>query len=119
MATQHRLRQQTVGVAVALGRQLQKEIFATTIFVFVTIVLRSVFSTMCALKFQHSRQLLISIRTLLFTIYLMAPNRYATAYTLQDFGKKCPGKNECDSSCYNVCACLPLTRTPFIRIVLM
>jgi hypothetical protein len=88
---------------VALGRKLHTEMIATTIFVFFTLLLRSVFSTMCAPTCKNlGQQLLISARTLLFAIHLTAPNRYAAAFTLQDYGKNCPGKNQCDSTCYNV-----------------
>jgi hypothetical protein len=74
MAAGIRVRQQLVGVALALGRQLRREITITTGFVFVAFVLRSMFSTM-----------------------------HAVAYQLQDSAKKCPGVvTICDASCNNV-----------------
>ena len=74
IAAQHRLQQQAVGQAMALGRQRQLEIFFTTGFVFVAFVLRSVFATM-----------------------------YTVAYQLRDIGNTCPGvTSSCDASCYNV-----------------
>ena len=61
--------------AAAAGRQLQRQIVGTTAFVFVTFLLRAVYSTM-----------------------------FALAYELQDFSARtsCPSSNLCDASCYNV-----------------
>ena len=76
MAAQHKLRQQVVGAAMALGRQMQREVLVTTAVVFVTFLIRSAYSTM-----------------------------YAVAYKLQDFSnlsRKCPGASVCDPSCFNV-----------------
>jgi hypothetical protein len=68
------LRRSTVGAAMALGRQFRKEVVATTGFVFVAFLLRSVTSTMLAFAFQ-----------------------------LQDSNNICPGvRSLCDASCYNV-----------------
>jgi len=55
------------------GRQLWRQIVGTAGFVFVTFLLRAVFSTM-----------------------------HAVAYELQDDDASCPSGNACDASCYNV-----------------
>jgi hypothetical protein len=74
MAAQLQMRQQAVGLAMAVGRQLRQKIFLTTGFVFVAFVLRSVFATM-----------------------------YTVAYQLRDIGNACPeATSSCDASCYNV-----------------
>ena len=88
MAAQHRLRQEAVGAAMALGRQMQREVLVTTAVVFVTFLIRAAYSTM-----------------------------YAVAYKLQDFSnlsRKCPGASVCDSSCFNVFTliCFWMIRTP-------
>jgi hypothetical protein len=57
----------------AEGRQLWRQIVGTAGFVFVTFLLRTVFSTM-----------------------------FALANELQDIGDICPSSNQCDASCYNV-----------------
>jgi hypothetical protein len=57
----------------AEGRQLWRQIVGTAGFVFVTFLLRAVFSTMLAV-----------------------------ANELQDIGDICPSSNQCDASCYNV-----------------
>jgi hypothetical protein len=60
--------------ALARGKMLRRQIVCTTAFVFVTFLLRSVYSTM-----------------------------YAVAYQQQDFAKPCSGRdNLCDANCYNV-----------------
>ena len=79
MAAGMMLRKQTVGAAKALGRQMRQEVVATTAFVFVAFLLRSVVSTILAVANQ-----------------------------LQDSDKDCSrasviGANTlfCDASCYN------------------
>jgi hypothetical protein len=68
-----------MSAAAATGRALQLRIVGTTGFIFVTFVLRSVFSTLNAVAFQ-----------------------------LRDFNKTCPGPGGtkrqyfCDASCYNM-----------------
>ena len=61
--------------AAAAGRQLQRQIVGTVAFVFVTFLLRAVYSTM-----------------------------FALANELQDFSARtsCPSTSPCDASCYNV-----------------
>jgi len=61
--------------AAAAGRQLRLQIVGTAVFVFVTFLLRAVFSTW-----------------------------YALAFELQDGAKfaSCPNQSKCDASCYNV-----------------
>jgi hypothetical protein len=60
--------------ALATGKMLRRQIVRTTAFVFVTFLLRSVYSTM-----------------------------YAVAYQQQDFAKPCSGRDKlCDANCYNV-----------------
>ncbi len=75
-AAQNGMRNMAVGAAMALGRQMQKEVVVTTSVVFVTFLVRSVYSTM-----------------------------YAVAYKLQNFSniaQKCPGSSVCDTKCFNV-----------------
>ena len=78
MAAGMMLRKQTVGAAKALGRQMRKEVVATTAFVFMAFLLRSVVSTILAVANQ-----------------------------LQDSDKDCSRapvsgtNNFCDASCYN------------------
>ena len=57
----------------AAGKQLRRQIVGTTAFVFVTFLLRAVYSTM-----------------------------YALASGLQNVAAGCPSNNPCDASCYNV-----------------
>ena len=92
MAAGIRVRQQLVGVALALGRQLRREITITTGFVFVAFVLRSVFSTM-----------------------------HAVAYQLQDSAKRCPGVSICDASCNNVFTRITqwMARTPEFQLTVV
>jgi hypothetical protein len=52
MAATMKTSRSTVAAAMALGRQMQKEIVVTTSFVFVAFLLRSVVSTMLAVAFQ-------------------------------------------------------------------
>ncbi len=52
MAAIMMLRKQTVGAAKALGRQMRQEVVATTAFVFVAFLLRSVVSTILAVANQ-------------------------------------------------------------------
>ena len=66
------VRQQAIGDAVVLGRQMRREIILTTGFVFVAFLLRSVTSTILAVAFQF-----------------------------QDTANAC-SKNLCDASCANV-----------------
>ena len=57
-----------------VGRTLRRQMLGTTAFIFVTFLLRSVFSTM-----------------------------FAVSFSLRDSDKRCPGENTyCDKSCYNV-----------------
>jgi hypothetical protein len=74
MAATMKTSRSTVNAAVALGRQMRKEIVVTTSFVFVAFLLRSVVSTMLAVAFQ-----------------------------LQEGAKTCYGERSlCDASCVNV-----------------
>jgi hypothetical protein len=74
MAANMKTSRSTVGAAVALGRQMRKEIVVTTSFVFVAFLLRSVVSTMLTVAFQ-----------------------------LQEGDKTCYGERSlCDASCVNV-----------------
>ncbi len=74
MAAAMMLRKRTVGAAKALGRQMRQEVVATTAFVFVAFLLRSVVSTILAVANQ-----------------------------LQNSDKDCSREsvNFCDASCYN------------------
>ncbi len=93
MAADMRLRQNVVGAAKALGRQMRKEVVVTTAFVFVAFLLRSVVSTMLAVVLQ-----------------------------LQNSANVCPGSDSCDASCYNVFALIStwFTYSPeFLPIVVL
>ncbi len=72
MRIRRQVRQQAIGDAVVLGKQMRKEIIFTTGFVFVAFLLRSVTSTILAVAFQF-----------------------------QDTANAC-SKNLCDASCANV-----------------
>ena len=95
MAAQNRLRNDVVGAAIALGRQMQKEVVVTTSVVFVTFLIRSVYSTM-----------------------------YAVAYKLQNFAniaQKCPGTSVCDIECFNVFTHIYfwMIRTPEFQLIVV
>jgi hypothetical protein len=72
MRIRRQVRQQAIGDAVVLGKQMRREIIFTTGFVFVAFLLRSVTSTILAVAFQF-----------------------------QDTANAC-SKNLCDASCANV-----------------
>ena len=80
--------------AAAVGRQLRLRILCTTVFVFVTFLLRSVFSTM-----------------------------YAVANQLQDSAKPCPRtiRGLCDETCYNVFTQMAvwMNRTPEFQLTIV
>ncbi len=79
--------------AAAAGRALRLQMLGTTAFVFVTMLLRSVFSTMLAV-----------------------------ALRLRDFGNKCPGTiDRCDASCHNVYTHIAqwMNHTPEFQLVIV
>jgi hypothetical protein len=92
---QNRLRKDVVVTATAKGRQMQKEVVFTTSVVFVTFLIRSVYSTF-----------------------------YAVAYKLQNFAniaQKCPGTSVCDEECFNVYTHIYfwMIRTPEFQLIVV
>lgn len=94
IAANMHIRPQAVEEAMALARQIRKQVAVTTGIVFVTFLIRSAYSTM-----------------------------YAVAFQLQEFSniaRKCPGSSVCDATCFNVYTHIYfwMMRTPVLLLLL-